>query len=54
MSIAGYANVAPVASNDNEDGRAKNRRVDIVILSEQGVLAEPVKTDGPAREGAAK
>jgi chemotaxis protein MotB len=41
ISIAGYADNAPLASNETEDGRAQNRRVDIVILSEQGVLAEP-------------
>ena len=44
ISIAGYADNAPLASNDTEEGRARNRRVDIVILSEQGLLAEPVKT----------
>ena len=43
MSIAGYADVAPVATNDTEEGRARNRRVDIVILNEQGVVAEPAK-----------
>ena len=41
MSIAGYADTAPIASNDSEEGRAKNRRVDIIILSEQGLIAEP-------------
>ena len=41
MSIAGYADTAPVASNQSEDGRARNRRADIVILNEQGVIAEP-------------
>ena len=41
ISIAGYADNAPLASNDTDEGRARNRRVDIVILSEQGVLAEP-------------
>ena len=41
MSIAGYADTAPIASNDSEAGRARNRRVDIVILSEQGLIAEP-------------
>ena len=41
ISIAGYADNAPLASNDTEEGRARNRRVDIVILSEQGVVAEP-------------
>ena len=43
MSIAGYADTAPVASNETEEGRARNRRVDIVILNEQGVIAEPAK-----------
>lgn len=43
ISIAGYADNAPLASNDSEEGRARNRRVDIVILSEQGLLAEPGK-----------
>ena len=46
ISIAGYADTAPVASNDTEEGRAQNRRVDIIILNERGVLAEPSKPDG--------
>jgi chemotaxis protein MotB len=43
LSVAGYADTAPIAPNDTEEGRAKNRRVDIVILNEQGVKAEPLK-----------
>jgi len=43
LSIAGYADTAPVAPNDTEEGRAKNRRADIVILNEQGVIGEPEK-----------
>jgi chemotaxis protein MotB len=43
LSIAGYADTAPVAPNETEEGRARNRRADIVILNEQGVIAEPVK-----------
>jgi len=31
LSAAGYAEYHPTASNDTADGRAKNRRVDIVI-----------------------
>jgi len=43
FSIAGYADTAPIATNDTEEGRAQNRRADIVILNEQGVVAEPGK-----------
>jgi chemotaxis protein MotB len=32
ISAAGYAEFHPVASNDTADGRAENRRVDLVIL----------------------
>lgn len=40
MSIAGYAEYHPVASNDTPEGRKANRRVDIVIVS---VYHSPVK-----------
>jgi chemotaxis protein MotB len=33
LSAAGYAEFHPVASNDTAEGRARNRRVDIVILN---------------------
>jgi chemotaxis protein MotB len=32
LSAAGYAEFHPVASNDTEDGRTQNRRVDIILL----------------------
>ena len=32
FQIAGFADTMPVATNDNEEGRAQNRRVDIIIL----------------------
>ena len=41
LSVAGYAENAPVESNDTEEGRARNRRVDLVILSQEAVKAEP-------------
>lgn len=33
LSAAGYAEYRPVASNDTPEGRARNRRVDVVILN---------------------
>jgi hypothetical protein len=33
LSAAGYAEFHPVAENTSEDGRARNRRVDIMILN---------------------
>lgn len=41
MAVAGYADTAPVFSNDTEEGRARNRRVDIVVLSQEAVRKEP-------------
>jgi chemotaxis protein MotB len=38
MSIAGYAEYHPAASNDTPEGRRANRRVDIVVVS---VYASP-------------
>jgi chemotaxis protein MotB len=45
LSVAGYADTAPVASNDTEQGRARNRRVDIIILNQQGAMGEPAKIE---------
>ncbi|MGA7409912.1 MAG: flagellar motor protein MotB [Bryobacteraceae bacterium] len=50
LGVAGYADVAPVASNATEEGRARNRRVDVVILSERAARAEPAgKLNPPGR-----
>ncbi len=41
ISIAGYSEYRPIAPNDTEENRAKNRRVDIVIIASQsGVLSK--------------
>ncbi len=34
LSIAGYAETSPVASNDTPEGRERNRRVELVILNQ--------------------
>ncbi len=41
MSIAGYAENAPADTNGTPEGRAHNRRVDVVVLSAEGMRAEP-------------
>jgi chemotaxis protein MotB len=43
LSITGYADTNPLEDNDTEEGRARNRRVDIIILNGMGVLGEPEK-----------
>jgi chemotaxis protein MotB len=42
MAIVGFADTAPQISNDTPEGRARNRRVDIVILNKYA-LAESQK-----------
>jgi len=41
MAVAGYAENAPADTNETEEGRAHNRRVDLVVLSAEGQHAEP-------------
>jgi chemotaxis protein MotB len=41
LSVGGYAETIAIASNDTPEGRAQNRRVDIVILNESGEKGEP-------------
>ncbi len=39
LAIAGYADNVPVKDNGTEEGRAQNRRVDVVIVSRLGLVA---------------
>ena len=54
VSVAGYADTRPVASNDSVHGRASNRRVEIVILRGYNEdapatdLNDPVKVPQPS------
>ncbi len=41
LSAAGYAEYRPAANNDTDEGRARNRRVDIVVLSPVSAQQEP-------------
>ena len=43
LSLAGYGEFRPVASNATDQGRARNRRVDIVILNPDYKKYEPMK-----------
>jgi len=42
LSAAGYAEYHPIAANDSPQGRAQNRRVDVVILSEHIVRNDAI------------
>ena len=44
LAVAGYADTVPAEPNDSEEGRARNRRVDIVVLSRIGLMREPEPT----------
>ena len=32
ISVAGFADTQPVAENDSDEGRAQNRRIEVVLL----------------------
>jgi len=51
LAVAGYADFHPVAGNDTTEGRARNRRVDIVVLSRSAALMEPQPQAGPGVAG---
>lgn len=49
MSVAGYADHVPEDTNETEEGRAHNRRVDVVVLSAEAQRVEPQSAVAPGR-----
>ena len=52
MSTVGYGATKPLTSNATEDGRSKNRRVEVVLYSPNAAPAEPEPPKAPAEAGA--
>ena len=53
ISASGYAEYRPVATNETAEGRAENRRVDLIVLPKSGVdlsAPEPVHEAGAWRK----
>jgi chemotaxis protein MotB len=48
MAVAGYAENAPADTNETAEGRAHNRRVDVVLLTLEGQRTEPGAAPPPA------
>lgn len=53
LSAAGYAQYHPIASNETPQGRAQNRRVDLVIVREHVVRNDALPVDAIAKPSAA-
>jgi chemotaxis protein MotB len=51
MAIGGYGDSSPIETNDTAEGRAHNRRVDIVILSQKALMSEPVSASAANSAG---
>jgi len=49
LSVAGFAENAPVDTNETEEGRMHNRRVDLVVLSDVALRGEPPPADQKGR-----
>jgi chemotaxis protein MotB len=43
LAISGFADTIPISENDSTEGRARNRRVDVVILNQFGMKNEPAR-----------
>lgn len=51
ISAVGYADTRPLAPNDSAANRVRNRRVDIVVLTETGGPGTSLAGDGEALDG---
>jgi len=51
LAIGGYAETSPVDTNDTAEGRAHNRRVDIVLLSQLMLMKGPEPKQANAGRG---
>jgi chemotaxis protein MotB len=51
MAVAGYAENAPTDTNETVEGRAHNRRVDLVVLSADAMKSEPPSAPQQAAAG---
>ncbi|MFB3776004.1 MAG: flagellar motor protein MotB [Bryobacteraceae bacterium] len=52
LAIAGYADNVPATTNETAEGRARNRRVDLVIVNRAGLATEPVAAAQPGQPAA--
>jgi chemotaxis protein MotB len=53
VSAAGYAEFHPVATNETPEGRAENRRIDLVVLPRAKInFATPAQAASPSQTGA--
>ena len=49
LAVVGFAETSPIDTNESAEGRARNRRVDVVVLNEKGAQAEPPAAATPVR-----
>ena len=50
LAVAGYAENAPSDTNDTEEGRSHNRRVDVVLVSSDALMAQPHAAPAAAKD----